>query len=283
MKPFRDTLPPLTPITMGTGGATDPANPDQHTVVRRAMESGIGFHVADYGGGVYTVLERAFKEAPSQVPHCIFKLDGLGPDLFRASVEDALKRTGVKRIDIGQICGNPVGVEMEPLAEAMVAAKDEGLVGNYIMDVVWTYSPKVIAALQDDLFDGYIFYYSPTERQVSEEANDLMITRHANALAMRTFGGRDGANYMTAADGSPIRAKLEAAYEASGCLSRVEFCVRFPLSLPHVRTTIGSTGNLGHLEAFLEAGRDAKPLPQPIIDQILALHRAQDDERAHHP
>ena len=279
MQSFRGNLPQLTPVTMGTGGITDPNNPDHARVARLGMEAGIWFHVADYGGGVYNVLERAFREGPRHIPRCIFKVDGTGPEQFRASVEDALRRTGVERIDIAQVCGNPVGPDLAPLAEALREAKEKGLVGSYIMDVIWPYSPKVIQAIEADLFDGYVFYYSPVDRELSEEANDLMISRDVSALAMRTFGGRDGGNYLTAAATHPTRVALEPVYRRSGCSSRVEFCVRFPLSLPHVRTTIGSTGNPQHLQEFLEAGRCFKPLPGDVIDDIRALHRQWDRAR----
>ena len=51
MQSFRGNLPQLTPVTMGTGGITDPNNSDHAKVARLGMEAGIWFHVADYGGG----------------------------------------------------------------------------------------------------------------------------------------------------------------------------------------------------------------------------------------
>jgi hypothetical protein len=72
---------------------------------------------------------------------------------------------------------------------------------------------------------------------------------------------------------------LESIYQRSGCKNRVELCVRFPLSLPHVRTTVGSTGNPQHLRDFLEAGQSIKPLAPDVVDAIRALHRRWDGER----
>lgn len=279
MKIFRGSLPSLTRLTLGTGGITDPSNPDHLEVARRGMEAGVWFHVANYGGGVYDVLRRAFREDPQHVPHCIFKLDGLGPDLFRASLAEALARTGIGRIAIGQVCGNPIGADLAPLAEALVEAKEKGLVGSYIMDVVWGYSPKVIKAIAADLFDGYIFYYNVVERQVSNELTDRMERQQVSTLAMRTFGGRDGGNYLTLPATHPVRVALEPLYQQSGCASGVKFCVRFPLSLPQVRTSIGSTGNPRHLEDFLKAGQSFKPLAPEVVAGIKSLHRQWDASR----
>lgn len=265
------SLPALTPVTMGTGGITDPDNAEMIKVTRLGMEAGIWFHVSDYGNGVYTMLGRAFREDPAQVPPCIFKLDGLGPQAFRASLEDALRRTGKERIEIGQVCGNPVDESLAPLAEELSKAREEGLVGSYIMDVIYSYSPKVIAAVEADLFDGYIFYYNVMERELSATANAVLTARGTPVLAMRTFGGRDGSNYVNQPD-HPRAQALEALYRQSGCENRVEFCVRFPLSLPQVRTTIGSSSRITHLQAFLAA--DRRPLAPEIVTGIQALHQA---------
>ncbi|MHB9134233.1 MAG: aldo-keto reductase family protein [Armatimonadota bacterium] len=271
MMHFAGELPAMTRLTMGTGGVTDPANPECVAVARMAMEAGVWFHVSDYGGGVYSTLRQAFSEDPAHIPHCIFKVDGTSVDGFRASVEDALRRTGIERIDIGQVCGNPVGEELAPLAEALVEMKERGLIGCYIMDVIRPYSAKVMQAVQDDLFAGYIFYYNVVERQLSNEANALLEARHTPVLAMRTFGGRDGGNYLLLPETDPKWRALEPLYQRSGCANRTEFCVRFPLSLPDTCTTIGSTGSRAHLQTFLDAGASFTPLAPEVVDGIKEL------------
>jgi aryl-alcohol dehydrogenase-like predicted oxidoreductase len=266
-------LPPMTPLTMGTGGITDPTNAEMCRVARMGMEAGIWFHVADYGGGVYATLAQAFKEDPAHVPPCIFKVDGTSATGFRESLEDALRRTGKERIEIGQVCGNPVDESLEPLAAQLLKAREEGLVGSYIMDVIYPYSPKVLQAVQANLFDGYIFYYNVVEREVSNAADALMMERGTPVLAMRTFGGRDGGNFASDPAHPRVQA-VEAFYQQSGCATRTEFCVRFPLSLPHVRTTIGSTSRVANLKLFLEAGRNPQPLAPEIVAGIQAVQNA---------
>jgi aryl-alcohol dehydrogenase-like predicted oxidoreductase len=269
MPSFAGSLPQLTPRTMGTGGVTDPSNPEHVRIARLAMEAGVWFHVSDYGGGVYAVLKQAFAEDPAHVPPCIVKVDGVSVQGFHASVEDCLRRTGLERIAIGQVCGYPLCEEPEALAEALAAMKARGVIGSYIMDVIYPYSAAVLQADAAGLFDGYIFYLNVMERELSNAAYAQLVAGGTPILAMRTFGGRDGANYLKNAD-HPRRAALEPLYQRSGCADRLEFCVRFPLSLPNVRTTIGSTGSLANLQAFLSAS--TAPLDADIAAGVEALH-----------
>ncbi|MHB9022659.1 MAG: aldo-keto reductase family protein [Armatimonadota bacterium] len=278
MLTFAGTLPAMTRLTMGTGGVTDPSNPEHVAVARMAMDAGVWFHVADYGGGVYATLKQAFTEDPAHNPPCIFKLDGMGPDLFRASLEDALRRTGKERIEIGQVCGNPVDDTLAPLADALYEAREAGLIGCYIMDVIRPYSPKVMEAVEKGLFAGYIFYLNVMERQLSNAANALLEARLTPVLAMRTFGGRDGGNYLFGDPEEPRRKALESIYQRSGSKTKVDFCVRFPLSLPYTRTTIGSTGNREHLRTFLAAGDSFQPLAPEIVTELLKLLRTWDEQ-----
>lgn len=269
MPSFAGSLPAFTRLTMGTGGVTDPSNPDHVKLARMAMDAGVWFHVADYGGGVYAVLKQAFAEDPAHVPSCVVKVDGITVQGFRDSVADALRRTGLQQLTIGQVCGYPLCQEREALAEALCDAKAQGLIGSYIMDVIYPYSPTVMETAAAGLFDGYIFYLNVMERELSNAAYAQLAADNVPILAMRTFGGRDGVNYLKNAD-HPKRAALEPLYQRSGCADRLDFCVRFPLSLPNVRTTIGSTSNPANLRAFLNA--DTAPLPADVTAGVQALH-----------
>ena len=147
------------------------------------------------------------------------------------------------------------------------------------MDVTRPNSKRVAKAIESDLFDAYILYYNVMECGVSSEVYRLMEARQTPILAMRTFGGRDGGNFMQAKDAAnPRRAALEPLYKRSGCTNRTEFCVRFPLSIPQVRTTIGSSSSVEHIRAFLEAGRTPRPLPADVTEGIKSLHRQWEPE-----
>jgi len=261
---------------MGTGGITDPSNPEHVAIARLAMDAGVWLHVADYGGGVYAVLKRAFADDPAHVPPCIVKIDGTSARGLRDSVEDCLRRTGLERIAVGQVCGYPLCAEPEALAEALGDLRARGVIGSYIMDVIPSYAAAVLHAAAARRFDGYIFYLNVMERALSDAAYARLVADGTPILAMRTFGGRDGANYLNNAD-HPRRAALEPLYQRAGCADRLEFCVRFPLSLPTVRTTIGSTGSPAHLRALLTA--NTAPLDADVAAGIEALHRQWNADR----
>ncbi|OPZ86777.1 MAG: hypothetical protein BWY76_00789 [bacterium ADurb.Bin429] len=276
MPSFAGSLPTLTPRTMGTGGITDPSNLACVRIARAAMDAGVWFHVADYGGGVYAVLKQAFAEDLAHMPPCIVKIDGITVQGFHDSVADCLRRTGLERIAIGQVCGYPLCEEKEALAEALAEMRTRGVIGSYIMDVIFPYSAAVREAVAAHIFDGYIFYLNVMERELSNAAYAQLVADGTPILAMRTFGGRDGANYLKNAD-HPRRAALEPLYRQSGCADRLEFCVRFPLSLPTVCTTIGSTGSPENLQAFLSV--DTAPLDADVVAGIEALHGQWNAER----
>ena len=274
MKRIQSHLPALTRLTFGSGGITDPTNPAHLKVTRAAMDAGVWFHVGNYANGVYPVLKKSFAEAPSRIPKVIFKLDGVSRAGFITALDDALKSTGLSRIDIGQVCGNTLCGDTDALVDALLEARAAGKVGSYIMDVVPNYSSKVVEYVRDGVFDGYILYYNVTERGMSNAALDEVEKTGTPLLAMRTFGGRDGTNFVSGR--GTASAELEQIFARSGCRSRVEFCVRFALSAPCVRTTVGSTSHVEHLAAFIEAGEQFKPLPTEITSAILALHRKTD-------
>ncbi len=273
MRKFTDKLPELSRLTFGTGGITDPTDPKCLAVARMAMDANLWFHVSDYGGGVYATLKKVIREDMRAAPRCIVKLDGLGAARFLASVEDALMRTGLEHIHVGQICGNPVGKQMEELAEAMHDMRELGVVSHYIMDVIYSYSSKVASAIEQELFAGYIYYYNVMECELSDAVEGLVEEKNISVLAMRTFGGRDGNNYLTAEPSHQKRMLLEPYYQRSGCSNRIDFCVRFALSNPVVRTTIGSTSNPDHFNEMLEAARSPRPLSMDVVMGIRELHR----------
>jgi hypothetical protein len=67
-------------------------------------------------------------------------------------------------------------------------------------------------------------------------------------------------------------------FERSGITSWTQFCVRFAHSFPQVRATVGATSRVSHLEEFIAAAQDIKPLPQDIVEEIVALQYRWSDE-----
>jgi aryl-alcohol dehydrogenase-like predicted oxidoreductase len=274
---FRDRLPELTRFTFGTGKVDRPDDPQHVRVVRMAMDAGVWFHSSHVysNGKVFETLKKAFAEDPKRIPKCIFKVDGLGADLLRETVMASIAGTGVERVDIAQVCGNPDIAELRPgskLHDTMVELKEKGLVGSYVFEIFWRGSPNALKALQEDLFDGYIFYYNVVNREVSNELFDALHEKQADILALRTVGGGVEV-FHNPGDAAAAKAALEAIYRRSGCKTPLEFRVRYVLSDPQVRTTIGATGNPQHLTDLLKACEEAEPLPADIVNDVHALHR----------
>jgi len=274
---FRSQLPDLTRFTFGTGKVDQPDDSQHMRVTRMAMDAGVWFHSSHvYGDGrVFQTLKKVFKEDPGHIPKCIFKVDGMGADLLRDTVQASIEGTGVERVDIAQVCGNPDPSTLIPgaaLHDTMMDLKQKGLVASYVLEIFWRGSTNAMQALKGDLFDGYIFYYNVVNREVNNELFDLLHQKQANILSLRTVGG-GVENFNDPGDPVAVRKALDDIYQRSGCTSPLEFRTRFVLSDPLVRTTIGATSKPDHLTALMHAVRDAKPLPRAIVDEISALHR----------
>ena len=272
---YRSILPNISRYTFGTGNVHDTANAEHGKVVRAAMDAGVWFHTsAEYGnGGTFEVLKAAFQEAPSQRPKCIFKVDGQGAEKLRAVVEKSLAGTGLDRIDIAQVCGNPSPDSLQPgapLRDTMLELQESGIVGSYVLENFYGFSPNSLISLDQDLFDGYIYYFNVINREVSNPLYDALQAKAAPQLALRSLGGALN-SFGGTNDKEAMQRELEALYTQSGAPSRLDFRYRFPLSNPNVRTTIGATSKLAHLEELLQADQNFEPLPPAIVAKIEAL------------
>jgi predicted aldo/keto reductase-like oxidoreductase len=90
--------------------------------------------------------------------------------------------------------------------------------------------------------------------------------RQIPALALRTLGGgaTDDKSRAKTAD-------LDILIKAAGCRSVTEFNLRLAASDPAIRTTIGGTSSLAHLEEYLMAARNPAPLPAEIYQKVEQL------------
>ena len=278
---FRGELPELTNYTFGTANINETDNPEHAKVARAAMDAGVWFHTSiEYGHGtVFEVLKAAFAEDPSKTPHCIFKIHSKDPALFREDVMGAIAGAGVERVDIAQVCGRPSVDELqpgEPLHDTMCDLKEQGLVGSYVLEFFRPSTADSIGAVADDLFDGYIYYYNVIDREVSNELYDLMQSKGSAVLGLRTVGGGVGSLGYAGDRGASLPAMKKAVdelCERSGCASEIEFRMRFALSAPNIRTTIGATTKLEHLDQYLRILGSFEPLAAEIVEEIQALHR----------
>jgi aryl-alcohol dehydrogenase-like predicted oxidoreductase len=286
---------PLTPFTFGCmslGNSDDIADVRaQIKVVRAAMDAGVSFHASrEYAcGGAFTIMRHAFDEDSARLPKLVLKIRCDNALLLKFDIEDALRRLNIGRIDVAQLVRakhdrRPVvddflqGGEMWQVCEKLRA---DGTVGAFAMEIFESFSPDAIRAVQAGLFPAYIFYFSPGERQASNDLFDMLMERKEPILALRTLCGGilDPARIASIRqhnpdDGAIARFQaLQPIHEKSGAKSWVEFSISFLRSFPNVLTTIAGTSSEAHLHELLEASRTAKPMPAPLAAEILTLHR----------
>ena len=201
---------------------------------------------------------------------------------------------GIDGVTLGQL--SPVeGLERSLVAgdaavlDGLRELKADGLVGRYVLELFpWT-STEPLTALRaghlDDLVDGFILYINPLQRFASNAMWDELQDRGADMISMRTVAGND-VHTLRDAPGAAWRpylrdraADVAPIFDRSGVEAWGEFCVRFALGLPGVRSTVGSTLRREHLDSYLEqTAGPIEPLQSDVVDEILALQRRWSDE-----
>ncbi|MEI8093792.1 MAG: aldo/keto reductase [Spirochaetales bacterium] len=291
---MNDRLPPLTPYTFGSMSlGHDPAKfPDDVRVARHAMDLGLWVHSsrAYAGGKTFEVLKKAFDEAPAKRPRTMFKVSCESATELAADVEFTLTSLGLPKIEIAQLAGKTHQkrdivadfLTQGPMYQTCSRLKEQGLVDRFVFEIFYSYSADALKAVQNDLFDGYIFYYSLLERQVSNEIWQLLWERQLPVLALRPVAG----SFLT--DSPKLRERrqtdpkhpafqrldeLAPVLAASDCHDLLELSLRFLASHPNVVTAIAGTGSLAHLDQLESSVRTAKPLAPELVERIRTLHR----------
>jgi aryl-alcohol dehydrogenase-like predicted oxidoreductase len=271
------TTSPYTFGSMSLGRSEETLEQDI-AVARRAMEAGVWFHSSPtYNRGfTYMVLRHAFDEARHQVPRLILKLRDGSPKLLRFEAEDACRRLGIDAIDVAQLVSMQRGpgclteqlVTGGAIADELASLRQRGLIKQAVIFVDRDNSDAGVAALASQLVDGLTLYWNACQRDCSEVAWQRMRVDQIPVLALRTIAGgpRD-------TESAARRLKAGALAQASGCADAVEFALRLASSIPVIRTTIGGTATLSHLERYLTCAASPKPLPADVLDQWDALVR----------
>jgi aryl-alcohol dehydrogenase-like predicted oxidoreductase len=270
---------PLTPYTFGTmslGG--NPADVAKDMVVaRRAMEAGVWFHSSPTYGGSFTfmVLRLAFDENRSQVPRMVIKIrDGTVP-LMRFEVEDSCRRLGLDAIDVVQLvsmdsCPGNLVDQLRgsggPLADELASLRARGLIRQAVIFLIPENSDAAVEATRSGLIEGVILYWNACQRDCSDTAWAAIRGKGISTLALRTLGG--GPSDKSSSAKSEDLAEL---IKAAGCHNATEFNLRLAASEPVIRTTIGGTASLAHLEDYLKAADNATPLPAGILQRVEQL------------
>ena len=265
---------PLSPYTFGSMSlGRNPADVSQDLVVaRRAMESGVSFHSSPtYNNGfTFMVLRMAFDADRSRIPRMVIKIrDGSVP-LMRFEVEDSCRRLGLDGIDVAQLVsmdpkpGNLVDqlrVGGGPLVDELASLRKRGLIREAVVFLTPENSDAAMEASHHALIDGVILYWNVSQRDCTDTAWAAIRQRSIPTLALRTLGGGPADKH-----GMAKSAAVNALVASAGCHNASDLALRLAASEPVIKTTIGGTSSLAHLEDFLAAATTAVPLP-PALKQ----------------
>lgn len=246
-------------------------------VARRAIESGVWFHSSPtYNQGfTFMVLRLAFDEERSRAPRMVIKVRDATASLMRFEVEDSCRRLGLDAIDVAQLVsmdpqpGNLVDQLRRgdgPLVEELAALRARGLIREAVLFLTPQNSDAAVVAMNSGLIEGVILYWNACQRDCSDPSWQTIQKNKIPALALRTLGG--GPTDKASSAKSVALAEL---IEAAGCRDAIEFNLRLAASEPAIRTTIGGTSSYAHLEDYLKAAAEARPLPAEILRQVELL------------
>ncbi len=286
-------LPEFSRYTFGTMslGRIEDRLDDDVATARAAMDADVWFHTSqEYAGGrCFQVLRHAFDEDRAAVPPLIFKIRCNSARHLRFDVDDALRRLDVDRVDVAQLCKSNHEkreivddfLEEGPMYQACRELLEAGKVGHFVFEIFASFSGDALRAVEHGMFPGVIFYYNPVERQVSDALFDRLEQARTPILALRTMGGgvvdadRATRKQQKDPDASDValRQALQPLYERSGAPSWLDFSMRFLLSQPTVKTTIGGTSSRPHLREYLDAAERFEPLPADLVEQIKQVQR----------
>jgi aryl-alcohol dehydrogenase-like predicted oxidoreductase len=269
-------MTPFTPYTFGTMSlGRNPADVVQDlAVARRAIEAGVWFHSSPtYNSGfTFMVLRQAFDESRDRVPRMVIKVRDASVSLMRFEVEDSCRRLGLDTIDVAQLVsmdprpGNLVDQLRGgggPLADELASLRARGLIGQAVLFLTPENSDAAVEVIRSGIIEGVILYWNACQRDCSNTAWTTIREKGIPALALRTLGG--GPSDKSSSAKSEGLAEL---IKAAGCHDATDFNLRLAASEPAIRTTIGGTASLAHLEDYLKAATNAAPLSAEILQQI---------------
>jgi len=278
----------LSPYIYGTTRLGDDRIPftERVAMAHTAMDSGVWFHTSNQYNDALKILRIAFDEDRTKVPKLIIKIGGDSIGELRDHIHKNLEPLGLETMEIGQLCLGTGALAYDfahggECYREFMKIREEGLVNRFVLEVFpWT-SSTALQALKGgypkDIVDGYIYYFNPLQRFVSNELWELLNDLNEPQIALRTVSGGP-VNRLRDVPGAAWKEYLQhravevaPIFERSGVESWTEFCVRFAFSFKLIRATVGSTCHAENLAEYLHATNDIKPLPATILEEIMRL------------
>jgi aryl-alcohol dehydrogenase-like predicted oxidoreductase len=272
-------MKPLSLFTFGSMSlGRKPEDVTQDLVVaRRARDAGVWFHSSPtYNNGfTFMVLRQLFDESRSTVPNMVIKVRDGSVSLMRFEVEDSCRRLGLDTINVAQLVsmdpkpGNLVDQlrgNGGPLADELASLRSRGLIDQAVIFLTPENSDAAVEAMKSGLIDGLILYWNACQRDCSDTAWAAIREKKISTLALRTLGGGPSDKHSAAKADT-----LAELIKASGCRNPTDFNLRLAASEPVIKTTIGGTASLAHLEDYLNVANSATPLPADVLAKVERL------------
>jgi aryl-alcohol dehydrogenase-like predicted oxidoreductase len=184
----------------------------------------------------------------------------------RAGVEQSLRRMKTDYLDLVQFHISPSRTELEEQGalEELKKLQAEGKVRFLGMSGTL---PNLRQHISMGVFDEFQIPYSALERE--HEAAIAEAAAAGAGIVIRGGVARGApAEWDRARQGLPVKDRWEGAKldDLLDGMSRMEFTLRFTLSLPELATTIVGTRNPAHLQENLDAAAKG-PLPADVYDE----------------
>jgi aryl-alcohol dehydrogenase-like predicted oxidoreductase len=184
----------------------------------------------------------------------------------RAGVEQSLRRMKTDYLDLVQFHISPSRTELEEQGalEELKKLQAEGKVRFLGMSGTL---PNLRQHISMGVFDEFQIPYSALERE--HEAAIAEAAAAGAGIVIRGGVARGApAEWDRARQGLPVKDRWEGAKldDLLDGMSRMEFTLRFTLSLPELATTIVGTRNPAHLQENLDAAAKG-PLPSDVYDE----------------
>jgi aryl-alcohol dehydrogenase-like predicted oxidoreductase len=184
----------------------------------------------------------------------------------RAGVEQSLRRMKTDHLDLVQFHISPSKAELEAegALEELKKLQSEGKVRFLGMSGTL---PNLREHIAMGVFDEFQIPYSALERE--HEAAIGEAAAAGSGIVIRGGVARGApSEWDRARPGLPVKDRWDGAKldDLLGGMSRMEFTLRFTLTLPQLATTIVGTRNPDHLKQNLEAAAKG-PLPANVYEE----------------
>jgi hypothetical protein len=251
-------------------------------VARLASKHCSWFHISEQYGSALGTLGALIAEEQLPPPRSIFKMEAATTAELVPLCQRHCRALGVTSMDIGQLCLRDRSItELLPGSrgyEDLQNLKRSGLVKSFVIEVFpWTSNLAELALDEGaigNLAEGFIFYFNPLQRFVSNGLWQKMTRAKVPFIGMRSVCG----NNVLALRDQPGAAwkpylqeratQIAPIFEASGESDWGRFCMRFAHSHPNLRSTVGATASRDNLSAFVNNSVSPEALPSETLQQI---------------